>query len=68
MSTLLSWRYQNLVKPKSLVSAGFVYTGREDYVQCAFCAGIIGNWEEDDDPMVEHKKLFPRCAFVIQNA
>ena len=66
--TFKSWRYQNLVKPKSLVSAGFVYTGREDYVQCAFCAGIIGNWEEDDDPMVEHKKLFPRCAFVIQNA
>ena len=54
------------VSPKNLVNAGFVYTGREDYVQCAFCAGIIGNWEEDDDPMTEHTKSFPRCAFVIQ--
>merc|ERR1711894_762087 len=41
-----------------------IYTGREDYVQCVFCAGIIGHWEFNDDPTIEHEKSFPQCAFV----
>ena len=58
-------RWPNLnIHPEILADAGFIYTGREDYVQCVFCAGIIGHWESNDDPMIEHEKSFPLCAFV----
>ena len=65
LCTFKSWQ-DVFISPKKLANAGFVYTGREDFVQCVFCAGIIGNWEEEDDPMREHEKLFPKCAYVIK--
>jgi len=33
-------------------------------VQCAFCKGVAGEWEEGDVPVTEHKKHFPRCPFI----
>ena len=50
--------------PEKLVDAGFIYTGREDHAQCVFCAGVIGSWDSNDDPMTEHKKSFPNCPFI----
>jgi hypothetical protein len=44
-----------LTKAK-LAQAGFFYTGTEDRVQCAFCLVIIGDWEDDDIPGVEHRR------------
>ncbi len=44
-----------LTKAK-LAQAGFFYTGVEDRVQCAFCLVIIGDWEDDDIPGVEHRR------------
>ncbi|KAG7166471.1 death-associated inhibitor of apoptosis 2-like 1 [Homarus americanus] len=26
--------------------------------------GIVGNWEEDDTPLGEHRRLYPHCPFV----
>lgn len=52
-------------KPQTLAKAGFFYFNDGDKVQCAFCLGIIGEWEENDDPFREHKTHFPRCPFAL---
>lgn len=50
--------------PKDLAKAGFFYLKRKDYVQCAFCRGVVGIWETNDVPLEEHKKCFPLCPFI----
>ena len=52
-----------LVKFQDLAAAGFFYTGFQDRVRCAFCAGILGMWQRGDDPATEHRKHFPWCNF-----
>ena len=53
------------IRPAELAGAGFVYFNQDDKVQCAFCLGIIGNWEPTDTPMGEHRQHFPHCPFVL---
>jgi len=50
--------------PADLASAGFVFTGDRDLVRCVFCGQYVGNWEEEDFPITEHRSLFPHCPFV----
>ena len=57
-----------VISPEKLAHAGFIFTRRGDNVQCAFCAGVLGDWEENDDPMTVHKESFPECSKVIKNA
>ena len=64
LKTYVDWTSPSGITPKELANAGFVHTGRDDNVQCVFCAGIAGGWEKGDSPMDEHKELFPKCAFV----
>ena len=33
-------------------------------VRCVFCGQYVGNWEEEDFPITEHRSLFPHCPFV----
>jgi baculoviral IAP repeat-containing protein 7/8 len=47
-----------------LAEAGFFKMGLGDSVQCAFCSGVLNNWERGDDAMAEHKCHFPRCPFM----
>ncbi|APG76917.1 hypothetical protein 1 [Beihai mantis shrimp virus 4] len=37
------------------------YTGYGDVFVCRKCSGMIGCWEEGDDPQTEHRKYFPNC-------
>jgi len=53
--------------PADLASAGFIYTGDRDLVRCVFCGQYVGNWEEEDFPITEHRGLFPHCPFVQGN-
>ena len=39
-----------------------------DAVRCFQCAGLLRNWEPDDDPWEEHRHYFPSCSFVQQNS
>ena len=48
-----------------MAHSGFIFIGREDNVQCAYCGCIIGGWEEGDSPLEEHKKENASCEFVI---
>lgn len=48
----------------SLVSAGFFYDGHKDRVVCFSCGGALGNWDQNDDPLVEHVRWYPNCSYV----
>lgn len=52
------------VDVRQLAKAGFFYTKCDDIVRCAFCNVEVGQWEEGDDPMEEHKKWSKNCAFL----
>jgi hypothetical protein len=53
------------VQSSECARAGFNYTGPGDRVQCVFCRGVLRNWENGDQPHIEHKRHFPRCPFVL---
>ncbi|XP_060070293.1 baculoviral IAP repeat-containing protein 7-like [Ylistrum balloti] len=53
--------------PKLMAEAGFVYAGYTDYTRCFFCGGGLKNWEDGDDPWIEHARWFPKCVYLRQN-
>lgn len=61
--TFVDWKVTFIDREK-LARAGFFYLKTKDHVQCAFCRGIVGYWDDGDDPEKEHKKHFPTCPFV----
>lgn len=64
LETFRHWPKPHIVSPKALAEAGLYYLNRDDYVQCAFCLGIIHNWIDGDNAMEEHRRLYPNCCFV----
>lgn len=65
LSTFLGWPL-DFITPEQLAQAGFYYLNVADQVKCAFCGGIIGQWERNDQPLQEHRKFFPDCPIVRQ--
>ncbi|CAL4106934.1 unnamed protein product, partial [Meganyctiphanes norvegica] len=63
LETFVSWPI-TYIKATQLAKNGFYYTRVLDHVRCYVCDGIIGYWEEGDDPKEEHRKHFPNCDFV----
>lgn len=63
LETLRKWPKE---KPniKNMADSGLYYIGVKDIVACFTCGGLLGNWKNDDDPMVEHKKFFPYCEYI----
>lgn len=57
----------SFLSPLALAKAGFFYVGFDDQVQCAFCRGVVRDWELNDDPNREHQRLFPSCPFILGN-
>jgi len=55
----------DFIRPADLANAGFIYTGRDDVVQCVFCREFIGGWTSEDFPHTEHRSIFPTCPFVL---
>ena len=58
---------KSAISLEKLANAGFIYTRRDDDVQCVFCAGVIGDWADNDDPMIVHQRNFPTCPFIVEN-
>jgi len=58
------WPIESIIKAADLAKEGFYYTGTADRVQCAFCAGIIRNWDRGDIPKIQHKNFFNYCKMV----
>jgi hypothetical protein len=65
LNTFYDWPEGAWQTPKNLAEAGFFYTGSNDRTQCAFCRGILRNWEPNDVPIVEHGKHFEVCPFIL---
>ena len=64
LSSYANWPHDMNIAPEALAQAGLFYLCRADRVKCAFCRGILRNWEPSEDPMRKHRQLFPRCPFV----
>ncbi|XP_013421896.1 baculoviral IAP repeat-containing protein 3-like [Lingula anatina] len=65
LRTFAHWPISAHVRPHDLAKAGFFYTGNADSVQCAFCSGILRNWDPGDRPMQEHRHHFPTCLYAL---
>ncbi|XP_019636796.1 PREDICTED: uncharacterized protein LOC109479283, partial [Branchiostoma belcheri] len=57
LNTYFDWPRDSPVSPEDLARDGFIY-------QCAFCGGVLQEWEAADDPFIEHERHYPRCPFV----
>ena len=64
LDSFMDWPHFVDVSKEHLAKAGLYYLGIADRVRCAFCSGILRNWQSGDEPMAEHRKFFPNCAFV----
>ena len=49
-----------------LFERAFFYTGTKSIVTCFYCNGSLQNWGAGDNPMVEHARWFPQCAYAKQ--
>ena len=65
-ASFTSWSSENVPPVDDLVRAGFFYTGTQTIVTCFFCNGSLQNWGPNDNPMVEHARWFPHCAYIKQ--
>lgn len=59
------WPSLSPVTPRDLAAAGMYYTGQGDKVACFACHGCLNNWEAGDIPIQEHKRVFPKCPYVL---
>ncbi|GFR17968.1 baculoviral IAP repeat-containing protein 7-A [Trichonephila clavata] len=65
-SRLLTFKSWPLImlSAKQLAEHGFYYTGISDIVTCFYCSVSLGNWKINDDPLTEHEKFSPDCAYL----
>ena len=66
LSSFETWPRDNLPSADDLVRAGFYYTGTKTIVTCFYCNGSLQNWGANDNPMIEHARWFPNCAYIKQ--
>ena len=66
LCTFLRWKHYHIMSPIKLAEAGWFFLGPGDRVRCPFCKGCLEGWTPLDIPMMEHKKFFPWCPFVLQ--
>ena len=65
-ASFVTWPQENLPPVDDLVRAGFFYTGTKTIVTCFYCNGSLQNWGSNDNPMIEHARWFPHCAYAKQ--
>ncbi|KAF8785531.1 baculoviral IAP repeat-containing protein 7-B-like isoform X2 [Argiope bruennichi] len=62
-----SWPDTAPIAGEELAKAGFFYIGISDHTKCFHCNGGLCNWEQGDDPWMEHAKWFRNCEFLRFN-
>ncbi|CAF2648912.1 unnamed protein product [Rotaria sp. Silwood2] len=50
---------------ESMISAGWFSCNVNDRVICIYCNTICQEWTNNDDPADVHRRLSPKCPFVI---
>ena len=66
LKTFTTWPNEDLPAVDDLVKAGFFYIGTKAIVTCFYCKGSLQNWAANDNPMIEHARWFPHCAYARQ--
>ncbi|CAF2386265.1 unnamed protein product [Rotaria sp. Silwood2] len=61
-----NWHNEKLPPVDDFARAGFFYTGMKNTVTCFYCNGSLRNWGPNDNPMIEHARWFPHCAYARQ--
>lgn len=62
----LSWPHET-PGVDEMAAAGFFFAPTKeihDRVECFFCHQSFSQWQEDDDPALEHVKLCPNCPWA----
>lgn len=59
------WKTSYAKTPQTLAECGMYYAGYADCARCFFCGGGLKNWEDPDEPWVEHARWFPKCAYLL---
>lgn len=67
LSTYKRWPKQIKQSPQQLARAGLFFSGYDDCVCCYVCGGHIRQWALEDDPWIEHCRLFPLCPFTWEH-
>ncbi|CAF0830585.1 unnamed protein product [Rotaria sordida] len=65
-ASFATWPTEDLPSVDDLVRAGFFYTGTKTIATCFYCNGSLQNWRPNDNPMIEHARWFPHCAYAQQ--
>lgn len=60
--TFVGW--PKALSPSLLAKSGFYYTKEKDIVQCFHCNIEMHNWNAMDDPLSDHLRDSPTCAFA----
>lgn len=63
LSSLNSWPIEYIDRSR-VAKLGLFYFGELDKVKCFFCNLILGEWEEGDDPAVDHERCRPLCPLM----
>nr|BDT61657.1 MAG: baculoviral IAP repeat-containing protein [Marsupenaeus japonicus endogenous nimavirus] len=64
LETFTNWPI-DWISPIDLAADGFFYLKVKDYVKCIFCDIILIMFEKGDIVRNEHKRLSPRCSFIL---
>lgn len=67
LRTFKKWPESSPIRPEALAEAGFYTEGKSDHALCFYCGGGLKDWEEGDDPWIEHARWFSQCAFITMH-
>ena len=65
-ASFINWSKEASPSVDDLARAGFFYTGTQTIVTCFYCNGSLQDWRPSDDPLIEHARWFPHCAYARQ--
>ncbi|CAF1481102.1 unnamed protein product [Rotaria sp. Silwood1] len=66
LASFSTWPNEDLLSIDDFVRAGFFYTGTTTIVTCFYCNGSLQSLGPNDNPMTEHARWFPHCAYARQ--
>lgn len=65
ISSYQGWPGYLALVPKDMAEAGWYFMGFNDFTQCFHCGGRARDWENHHNPLKRHKKLYPKCKFLV---
>ena len=64
IETFQTWPKAHPIKATELCSAGFIYSGQSDRVQCFSCKVILHSFNSTDCVIKEHQIHSKECEFI----